>query len=338
MTLLYVREQGAVVQKRGGRILVEKNRTLLYELPAAKATAVAIFGNVQVTTQALSELLKRGIPLALFTRNGRLKGHLTPAASGNIPLRLEQYRAASDPLRALEIARSIVAAKLFNSAALLAGYRAHYPSPALASTHDALLDLEAKAAAAPDAASLMGFEGAGAAAYFEVFPLLNRSELPFPGRRRHPATDPLNALLSLGYTLLGNEIRALVEAASLEPFLGFLHRPDYNRPSLALDLLEPFRSAVADRLALRLVNERVLQPEDFATRVSGPLAGGVVLVPQSFDKYLAEYEQAMTQPRRSAPEGSRRAIQRDVENLAAAIRDRAPFLPFRESAPEKTGD
>ncbi len=329
MTLLYVREQGSVLRKRGSRILVEKQREVLYELPLAKAAAVAVFGNVQVTTQALSEMLERRVPLALFTRNGRLKGRLLPAASGNVFVRLAQYRAAEDERRALELARASVAAKLLNCAALIQDYRAHYPSGTLAGACEQLQVLASRAVVAASASELLGYEGAGGAAYFEVFPSLIRCGLDFPGRRRHPPTDPVNALLSLGYTMLGNELHAVAEGIGLDPYLGFLHRPDYGRPSLALDLLEAFRPSI-DRLTLRIVNERILTEEDFARRVLGPLAGGVVLISGAWERYLEAYEHAMTESRRSAPEGLREAVGREPAKLAAALSESAVWAPFLE--------
>lgn len=330
MAVVYVREQGAIVRKHCARMLVEKDGEALLEIPLGKTDSVAVFGNVQVTTQALSELLERGIPLALYTRNGRLKGHLAPALSKNVPLRLAQYRMTVDEAASLRIARAVVRAKLLNSAALAGDYRAHYPSAALAEVQDALGGLAGKAAGAGTHAELLGYEGSGAAAYFRAFAGMNRSDLPFEGREKYPATDPINALLSLGYTLVMNELRGLVEGMGLEPHLGFLHRAEYGRPSLALDLLEPFRSVLVDRLALRLVNERVLTGEDFGRRAGGARAGGVVLLPEPFRKYLEMYEGAMNEPRRAAPEGMRAAVRADAEKLAGAVREGGEFRPYVE--------
>ncbi|MBZ5724349.1 MAG: CRISPR-associated endonuclease Cas1 [Acidobacteriia bacterium] len=330
MAVVYVKEQGAIIRKHGGRILVEKDEALLLEIPLRQTDSVAVFGNVQVTTQALSELLDRGIPLALYTRYGRLKGHLVPDLSKNVPLRVAQYRAALDAEASLEFAKAVVGAKLRNAGRLLADYRSNYPSDLLASAGEALRNAVERAAAAANHGELLGYEGSAAAAYFGAFAAMNRSPLPFDGRRKHPATDPINALLSLGYTLVMNEIRAAAEGAGMEPHLGFLHKVDYGRPSLALDLLEPFRSPVVDRLTLRLVNERILTAEDFATRQAGGTPGSVILLPDSFRKYLEAYEAAVSEPRERAPTGLRDAWRADVERLAAAIRDGGGFAPYCE--------
>jgi CRISP-associated protein Cas1 len=208
MAVVYVREQGSIVRKRGGRMLVEKDGEHLLEIPLLKTTGVALYGNVQVTTQAMSELLERGIPMALYTRHGRLKGQLTPELSKNITLRLAHYAATRDDGRSLEIARAIVRAKLWNSAAVVEDYRSNYPSDGLKSKWERLREAADRALEARSFNELLGYEGTGAAGYFEAFAEMNRSGLPFAGRDKYPPPDPINALLSLGYTMLmhkGNE-------------------------------------------------------------------------------------------------------------------------------------
>jgi len=319
-----------VIRKHFARILVEKDEELLMEIRLRETDSVAVFGNVQVTTQALSELLERGIPLALYTRHGRLKGHLVPDVSKNVPLRVAQYRTALDEAAALRIAKAVVRAKLLNSGRLLSDYRGHYPSEGLAAACEAMREAAEKVAGAARHSELLGHEGSAAATYFSAFTEMNRSELPFEGRRKHPAMDPINGLLSLGYTLVMNEIRALVEGVGMEPHLGFLHKVDYGRPSLALDLLEPFRAPLVDRLTLRLVNEKVLTDADFGRRVTGGAPGSVILLPESFRRYLEAYEAAVSEPRERAPAGLREAWRADVEKLAAAVRDGGAFAPYCE--------
>ena len=140
--------------------------------------------------------------------------------------------------------------------------------------------------AAVDLAALDGVEGAAAREYFSLVMQFNRSEMAWPGRVKHPATDPLNALLSFTYTLLMREVSGLLEGAGLEPYLGFLHQVDYGRPSLALDVVEPFRHPVADRFVLTMVNMRVLDAPDFEE--GGP-GHGVFLKPAGMKRYFADY-------------------------------------------------
>jgi CRISPR-associated protein Cas1 len=170
----------------------------------------------------------------------------------------------------------------------------------------------------------------------------NKSEMTWTGRAKHPAPDPLNALLSLTYTLLMNEVAALLEGAGLDPFLGFLHQVDYGRPSLALDVVEPFRHAVADRFVLTMVNTRVLEADDF--QPGGP-GHGLFLAPKPMKRYFAEYERWMlTKPEGQINAGQssfRECVRHEVEKLCAALRDQSEFRPWRfraEDAATASGD
>lgn len=325
MAMVYVREQGAMVRKRGGRLVVEKDHAALREIRLRETESVVLMGSVQISTQALAELLDRGIPVALLTRNGRWKGQVTPGLSPQVAVRVAQYRAVDDEAARVGVARALVVAKLAQSAELLEQERANYPSEELGTAVDSLRAAAARAAQCAAVPELMGVEGAGAAAYFGCFPVVNHTEFAWPGRVKHPATDPVNALLSLGYTLAMGELLAMAQAAGLDPYLGFLHEAKDGRASLALDLLEPFRAPLADRLALTLLNRRQLGPEDFARKVDG---GGVVLMPEALKEYLVAFEAAMWEKRKAAPDGLRAAMRAQVESLRGALLGRGVFVPF----------
>ena len=125
MAYLYLTEQGAILRKAGDRLLVEKDDELMLDVPYHKLETVLLFGNVQVTTQAMGELLEKGINLSLFSRHGQYRGGLAPPRGKNIELRIAQYETFRDHARALELARAIVAAKITNGAAVLDAYRRH---------------------------------------------------------------------------------------------------------------------------------------------------------------------------------------------------------------------
>lgn len=330
MSVVYVKEQGAVIRKRGSRLVVEKDGETLTELLTRHTDSVSVFGGVQVTTQAMSEMLERGIGLTLYTRHGRLKGHLVPEESKNVQIRLAQFRVAFDEPGCMWTARAIVRAKLLNSADLLADYGSNYALEEFTRAEATLKRLAGECGAAASRAELLGKEGAGAAAYFQALARADRSEIPFEGRRKHPATDPVNALLSFGYTLAMNELRGLVEGMGMDPHVGFLHEPDYGRPSLALDLLEAFRAPLIDRLTLRLFNERVFTEKDFGRRVSGRDPGSVVLVPEAFGRYLERYEEAVREPRKAAPGGFREAFAAEAAKVRQWLQTGVPFEPYRE--------
>jgi CRISPR-associated protein Cas1 len=197
--------------------------------------------------------------------------------SGNVLLRVEQYRRAADATASAAIARAVVAAKTINSRAVLlrAAREAPADSPArvpltaaakqlgwLARKHTQALPLE----------EVRGLEGEAARIYFGVFDQLivaQKTGFTFSGRSRRPPLDPVNALLSFLYTMLAHDCRAALEGVGLDPQVGFLHRLRPGRPSLALDLMEELRAPFADRLALTLINRQQVKAEGFALGESG---------------------------------------------------------------------
>ena len=176
---------------------------------------------------------------------------------------------------------------------------------------------------APTDAVLRGVEGTSAASYFDVFDLLLRAQFSFGHRSRRPAHNPVNALLNLGYTLVGNEISDRLEAAAFDPRVGFYHGVRYGRSSLALDLLEAHRVRVVDRFTLSLVNRRMLTPEDFVTTEQH----GVRLTRAALRRYLSSFEAMMS--RTAGSDGAPRArIEAQIAGLRAQVMPDAPVLPF----------
>ncbi len=282
----------------------------------------------------MSELLEKGVNLSLFSRQGMYRGALAPPRGKNVDLRIAQFETFRDHDRALLIAKSIVAAKIANGLAVLDLYRKHTdPGADFDAGRSALSAAQETCAAAPDIAVLDGVEGSAAREYFGLVMRFNKSGLEWPGRIKHPATDPLNALLSLGYTLVMNELSGLLEGVGLDPCLGFLHQQDYGRPSLALDLMEPFRHPLADRLTLTLLNKDILNADDFS---SGGPGHGVYLTPNAMKRYFAEYERWVLRK----PPGQtsfRECLRAEVEKMCTALRGGAAFEGWRFRAETEGG-
>lgn len=333
---LYLTEQGSILRKSGDRLLVEKEDAISLDVPYHKLETVLLFGNVQVTTQAMGELLEKGVNLSLFSRQGQYRGSLSPPRGKNIDLRIGQYEAFRDHARALTVARAVVAAKIANGVAVLELYRRHTDkqlSPDFDERKAALSMQVNSCGAAADIASLDGMEGSAAREYFGLVMQFNRSGLAWRGRVKHPASDPLNALLSLTYTLLMNEFAAMLEGAGLDPYLGFLHQVDYGRPSLALDLMEPFRHPVADRLVLTLVNKQMVDEADFQ---SGGPGHGMFLTPKAMKRFFAEYEQWMLR-KAEGRTSFRECVRSEVESFCAALRAGAAFEPWKFRDDDRRG-
>ncbi len=262
MATLYVVETGARIEKDYQRILVTKDDEVLQRVPLARVDEVVLVGRVGATTPALLALLDAGAGLTMISRGGRLRGSLSPPLARNARLRKAQYGRDDDADFCLRFARGVVRGKLANSRTMmrrLLRRRQDLPRHLLTQVQEALHEAEA----ADSLERLRGVEGAGARAYFGFWRQALRVDVDFRGRARRPPPDPANALLSLGYTLLGAAMIAALQVVGLDPYLGFFHADKYARPALALDLIEEFRAPVVDSLTLMLINKRMIGPEDF---------------------------------------------------------------------------
>ncbi len=329
MAFLYITEQGSVLRKRGQRIVVEKDENTLLDIPASKVEGVLLFGNVQVSTQALHLALQLDIELAFFSYHGKLLGQLTPPAGGNVALRQAQYARKCDECFVLSLCRTIVGGKLANSLALVRGFAHNHPDSDL---REEIRDIESARAQAEETTglpSLLGVEGAGARVYFQAFAKMVRHSFNFEARRRHPPPDPVNALLSLGYTLVYNEISSMLDGMGFDPYLGFFHQPRHGHATLASDLLEEYRAPLVDRFTLGLVNNRVFKEQDFYPH---PASGAVLLKDEPRKRYFAEYEHFVTRPMKISDSETetdfRRLFRRQAERLRKAILEGTAYCPF----------
>lgn len=330
MANLYLTEQGAVLRKTGRRVVVTKKKEVLLEVPCHQLDSVLLFGNVHFTTPALRQLSNHGIGLALLTRRGRLLCRLAPPNGKNVPLRIAQYERARDEVFALDLARTIVAARLGNALSLLQRHiRNHGDSDVFTEVSDIEQGIR-RAAEAASLPSLLGIEGVATRAWFAAFEKMIRVPLAFPGRHRRPPPDPVNAMLSLGYTMLHQEIASLLDGVGLDPFVGFYHQPDYGRRSLAADLVEEFRAPIVERFVLRLLNNRVLGADDFET-LEGK--SGIQLKKEALRHFLKEYDgfvgagAAMTDD--GEPQDLRENLRRQAFRMARAVLTALPYEAYR---------
>lgn len=215
MPNLYLTEQGSTLKKTGERLIVEKEGQELLEVQCFKIDSVLVFGNIQITTQAISEILAHGINLAFLTMSGKLKGQLTPHKSKNIDLRIRQYGRYQDDIFCLRMSRAVVSGKIRNSIEVLRRFLYNHPEADLRGEADQMDEILKEVPEAAGHERILGLEGAASRAYFQAFAKMCLKELDFPGRRRRPPTDPINSLLSLGYTMVLYELQALLEAVEI---------------------------------------------------------------------------------------------------------------------------
>lgn len=276
LNTLFVTTQGSYLSKEGEAVVVRVEKETKLRVPIHTLGGIVCFGQVSCSPFLMGLCGERGVAISFLTERGRFLARVHGFTSGNVLLRREQYRRADDPVASAEIARGVVLGKIANSrTVLMRAARDHHGEGAPSDLQHAIVRLDrclSDAQSAADLDWLRGVEGEAARVYFGAFNHLlttQREEFAFHARSRRPPLDNINALLSFLYAILAHDARTACEAAGLDPAVGFLHRDRPGRPGLALDLVEEFRSFVADRLALSLVNRRQVQASGFRGSESG---------------------------------------------------------------------
>ena len=336
LNTLYVTTPETYLRLDNDTLRVQVQHETRLRVPLHHLSAVVCFGHINLSAPLMHLLADRGIALVLLDDNGRFKARLEGAVSGNVLLRQAQFQRVADPAFTLDMARASVAGKIKNTRQVLQrGAReakAEDEANALARLAD---NLAASLRALPGENSLdgvRGIEGEAARRYFSGLNLLVRADqraaFAMDGRTRRPPRDRLNALLSFLYAMWMNDCRSALEAAGLDPQVGFLHALRPGRASLALDLMEEFRPW-ADRLALTLINRGQLKAHDFVLREGGAVA----LQPDARKAVVVAYQERkkddINHPllAQSVPLGLVPLVQARL--LARAMRDDgAPYVPF----------
>jgi CRISPR-associated protein Cas1 len=295
---LYLNTQGLYVGKSGNVLKVKEKDKVLQEVRINETCQVSLFGNIQITTQAVQTLCENEVPIALFSQGGWFYGITQGLGVRNIALRREQFRLADNPQFCLETARTLVAGKIRNQRTMLQRNHVEPPPHTIAILKSQAEDAEK----ATSLQQLLGIEGNAARAYFGLFSgMIKVGEaahdsdkkspefaFDFTHRNRRPPRDPVNALLSLAYSVLAKDLTIVCSAVGFDPFIGFYHQPRFGRAALPLDLMEPFRPLIADSAVLSAINTKMITPRDFVR------AGhSVSLKPDGRKAFFRAYEQRM---------------------------------------------
>ena len=276
MATLYIDRKHSELRHQGQRLLLHVDGVQADSVPFHLLERVVLRGQVRTSAATLGALAAAGVAVVLLTgRHGRQLATLVGSPHNDGRRRLAQYRAAQDATAQADVARYLLQHKLQGQQRLL--QRARRQRPDLRHPlHKAIQTLARlrQRLAEPDlgVVSLRGLEGAAASAYFAAYQRLFPSQLGFAGRKRRPPPDPVNACLSLAYTLAHAEAIHAVHSAGLDPFLGFLHEPDFGRESLAADLIEPLRPRL-DGWVWQLFRERHLRADHFRQQDGACLLG-----------------------------------------------------------------
>ncbi|MCS7059434.1 MAG: CRISPR-associated endonuclease Cas1 [Meiothermus sp.] len=284
MSVVYVIEPEAYLSKDGGTLKVARRagREVLLQKPLISVEEIVVLGNAVVTPALLKHCALEGIGLHYISSTGTYYAGLTRTPAKNALARVAQFRAYLHPAHKLSLAKRFVLGKLKNSLVFLRRNGAE--------GWEALREAIDDAEKAPDEDTLRGVEGMAADVYFRAFSSLLPEGFQFAERNRRPPRDPGNSLLSLTYTLLVKECESALQIAGLDPYVGYLHEIRYGRASLALDLMEEFRSILADSVALSLCNNRRLNLNDFDDSEGYPK-----LQKEAWPKFLRAWEERLTE-------------------------------------------
>ncbi|MGC9796600.1 CRISPR-associated endonuclease Cas1 [Fervidobacterium riparium] len=261
---LYLTEQGAVLHKKEGRLVIQKGQREIEEFPLKKIERIMILGNITLTTAMTNYCLDNKIEVIFMTKHGRYRGKLYTDEYRNVLLRLAQYARAQDEKFKTDIAKAIVLGKLKNSYNLLNQKAKKLPKGLLGEEKAAIQAIMNKVKSAKNVDQVRGYEGIAAKYYFlGVKKCIKNDELQFNGRTAHPPKDEINAMLSMGYHFLYVEMLLAMNAVGLDPYFGNLHTLDVSKHALLFDLIEEYRAIIVDNFVINASNLRIFTKSDF---------------------------------------------------------------------------
>lgn len=268
LNTLYVTTPEAYLSKDGENIVVKIKDEEKFRIPILNLESIVSFGYMGASPQLMKLCVERDVGLSFLASSGEFLGRISGKTKGNVLLRRTQYRVADDKERSLRISSIFIAGKIFNMRSVIDRYRRDYCKEdcELTEVSQHLKNSRRRIFCAVDTDSLRGIEGDAANCYFSVFDRMivqQKIAFPFSGRNRRPPKDRVNALLSFLYTLLAHDVQSALETIGLDPYVGFMHTDRPGRPSLALDMMEEFRSYLCDRLVLSLINRKQITEKDF---------------------------------------------------------------------------
>jgi CRISPR-associated protein Cas1 len=331
---LYLNTQGLRVGKSGEVLQVKEKEKTVQEVRIGEVCQVNLLGSIQISTQAVQSLCEAGVPISYFSMGGYFYGITTGLNTKNVSLRRAQFRLADSEWFPLSLARALVGGKIRNQRTML---QRNHVEPKKSSL-GVMKAMGERAERAETLESLLGIEGMAARAYFEEFAGMIKPgdetesssdsgfSFDFEGRNRRPPRDPVNALLSLAYSVLAKDLTVACYSVGFDPYMGFYHQLRHGRPALALDLMEPFRPLIADSAVLSAVNTRMVTEKDFVR------AGeSVALMPSGRKGFFRAYELRMdtlvTHPLFEYRVSYRRLLEIQVRLLARVIEGEISSYP-----------
>lgn len=288
MSLLYVNENNATIGIDSNRCVIKYSDGMRKMVPIETLESITIMGHAQLTTQCVQECLQRGIPVAYFSKGGKYFGRLQSTGHINVERQRMQCQLYEDDF-SLKLAKNVISGKLKNQMVVLRRYEKSKDI----SVKDCLQMIHIcrnKVENCNSIVEIMGYEGQGAKAYFNGLSKLIELEFSFQGRSKRPPRDEFNSLISLGYSIIMNEIYGKIEAKGLNPYFGFIHRDREKHPTLASDMMEEWRAIIVDSTAMSMINGHEITKEHF---IINPEEPGCFLTRDGVKKYLEKLEKKL---------------------------------------------
>jgi len=332
MSVVYVTEPSGRVRRQGEGLYItrpthkDRGQETVLQLATHSLELISLFGHTGISAEAMQLCLEQGIAVAWFASSGQYLGRVSPPMARSADIRLAQYALSNAPEARLALSKLILDARLTTQTNIIRDFQKNKGSQAVLSEAIEGFDkIKEMVKTTGSMEALLGVEGNAARTWFDV---LGRTFLTitFSGRNRRPPRDPVNALLSFGYTLLANLLAGAIEARGFDPSLGFIHATRPGRPALALDLMEEFRAFVVDRFVLRVCNLKILRPEHFTHDEDK----GIRLTREGMRTFFTEWERALLQTVSSDKQelDVRALLRRQVDRLAAHVRGQTGYAPF----------
>lgn len=276
LNTLYITLPDVYLAVSGENIVVKRDNTILVRYPFHNLEDIVLFSYLGMSPKLIQKCMDYGIGICYLTPTGRFIARLRGESKGNILLRRKQYRVADDEYESLAISKNIICAKIYNEKWTLERYIRQYKHRIdytnLKDSSQYLTKLLEKVNQVSDIDELRGIEGIAQVTYFSCFDeiILNqKDDFKFEIRTRRPPLNPVNAILSYIYSILSNDVASALESVGLDAYAGFMHTDRPGRISLALDLMEEFRTPVVDRFVLSLINMSQIKGDDFIYEDNG---------------------------------------------------------------------
>lgn len=338
MSNIYILSNHGQITKQNEHLLFKDSNGAVTRILPVHTNMIALYGKISLTADAISLLAKKQIPISMKNHAGSSNVSFSYGNQKNVQLRRMQYRIIEDNEKSLEIAKTIVAGKIKNQIAFmqrikrsleqdLQGKVLHESKIQETETQKKIESVEtaiAKTKISQKIAkncksldSLRGVEGNASRMYFSVF---KNNIFPewaeFESRSKRPPLTNVNALLSFLYMLLSDELTFIIDSFGLDSMVGTLHELSYSRPSLSCDLMEEFRTPIADSLCCRLINNRIICEDDFEKR-----KGGVYMTREGIKKTINAFEQKMQ-------EKYREILFHQVELYKSMVMGKKSYSPY----------